>query len=84
MDPELKSALLALLSRKFLASMFGVFIVAFVLHLDDQTKVQFITWIIGIFSATNVAQKIGTPQSKIVTTEKTESPMGATTEKTTS
>jgi len=80
MDPDLKSTLIGLLSRKFLAAMFGMAVVAFFLHIDDTTKVQFITWIIGIFSASNVVQKIANPQ-KTIMTEKTTTP-STTTEKT--
>lgn len=47
----------ALLSRKFLVAVGAVVVVTFCLEIDPQTKLDTITWIVGLFLGANVAQK---------------------------
>lgn len=67
MNPSLQERLLSLLSRKFITAMTGMLVVAFALNIPDTDKVQFITWIIGIFSAANVVQRVAIPNKTTIT-----------------
>lgn len=80
MSQQLEDTLIGLLSRKFILSVAALFIVSFALPVPAETKLAFITGIVGIFSAANVVQKIANPQ-RMTVTEKTVTPT-ATTEKT--
>ena len=53
MENRIKS----LLSRKFILALLGVIFITFFVEVTPEEKMEFITWIIGIYSATNVAQK---------------------------
>ena len=47
--------------RKFLLALIALFLVVFVLDLSGQQKAEYITWLIGLFSAANAIQKKATP-----------------------
>ena len=53
----MQTALLALLSRKFLIALLAVILGIFYVPADSALKLDFLKWIVGLFAAANVVQK---------------------------
>jgi hypothetical protein len=58
----MSKAIAALLSRKFIAMMTAMLLVVFAIDVEATAKLEFLKWIVGIFSAANVVQKFAPAQ----------------------
>lgn len=54
---KLRELIEALGGRKFLLALFALLLVTFAIEVEAQQKMDFLTWIVGIYVVGNVGQK---------------------------